>query len=202
MASFIPKIFASTQNPVTKRHTVKRILAIPPQHLYNIILDVDSYSDFVPYCKSSQIIRRSKCDTMFDATLQIGFGGVDLFQEEYVSRVTKKIHSIHDDNASDNNSLEWVVTAKSIKSNLFHGLSSSWKLREANGRNLNSDIGQEPDLMNESVTSTAATNVEFEVEISVCDPIIMTALDSSLEEVAKQQVAAFEKRCFDIPSHV
>jgi len=43
------------------------------------------------------------------------------------------------------------------------------------------------------------TNVEFQVEISVADPIIVAALDRVLESVAIQQVAAFEKRCSEIP---
>ena len=57
-----------------------------------------------------------------------------------------------------------------------------------------------PNLMSESeLINRIKTNVEFEVEISVSDPIITLALDGSLGQVAKQQVAAFEKRCLDIP---
>ena len=208
MASFMSKIISSSQSIVTKRHTVKRILAVPPRHLYNIIIDVNSYSEFLPFCKSSHILRSSDCGTMFDASLQIGFGGGssinsrggNIFEEEYVSRVTKKIRKIE-----GINSLEWIVTAKSIRSNLFNGLSSSWRLTESEINN----GGQIPELVddnNKRSTTTRSggnnlfhTNVEFEVEISVSNHLIAAALDGSLESVAKQQVAAFEKRCFDIP---
>lgn len=210
----MPKFFAG--NPVTARHKVKQILTVPPKHLYEIILNVDDYSQFLPFCTNSHILRRSDCGTMFDASLQIGFGsgsgikgsiGSNLFQEEYVSRVTHKIQQ------SDSSRTEWIVTAKSIKSNLFDGLNSSWKLSEVKEgdeeeKGHGSGLSIMSDLIEEGQTSLDSpatanhvkrTNVEFEVEISVSDPIITVALESSLEEVARQQVAAFEKRCFDIP---
>ncbi len=197
---------------------------------------------------------------MFDAILKIGFGSsssgsnsnsnsgssnFDFFQEEYVSRVTKTKTMkkkkegeekviLENIPSSSSASLEWVVNARSIKSNLFDGLNSSWRLTEANVNNMN--IGQNqlctkhsnsnnydddddddddeiiPNLANEEKISknnntetytrnrmSPMTNVEFEVEISVSDPIISVALEASLEEVAKQQVNAFEKRCFEVP---
>ena len=167
---------------------------------------------------------------MFDASLKIGFGNNgsnnnnnnnQIYQEEYISRVTKKIYySNHDtdddtddDNDDDNDKslpLEWIVTAKSIKSTLFHNLNSSWKLTPVknvnkNNRNSDNDI---PNLINEcdngnnntnANNNNFQTNVEFEVEINVSNPIISIALDSSLEQVANQQVAAFERRCMEIP---
>lgn len=211
MASFISKIIPSSQKIVTKRHTVKQILVVPPRHLYNIIIDVNSYSEFLPFCKTSQILRTSDCGTMFDASLQIGFGssgsdGGNMFQEEYISRVTKKIQRMEEQQGSkNNNSLEWVVKAKSIRSTLFHGLNSSWRLTESKSGN-NGGHHQHDEVpklleVDENTSSSIEylhTKVEFEVEISVSNPLIAAALDGSLENVAKQQVAAFEKRCFDI----
>ena len=225
MTSFLSKVLPSSQGLITKRHTVKRILSIPPQHLYNIIIDVNSYSKFLPFCKSSHIIRSSPCNTMFDASLKIGFGNNgsnnnnQIYQEEYISRVTKKIyysnHDTDDDTDDDNDKslpLEWIVTAKSIKSTLFHNLNSSWKLtpvKNVNKNNRNSNSNNDiPNLINEcdngnnntnANNNNFQTNVEFEVEINVSNPIISIALDSSLEQVANQQVAAFERRCMEIP---
>ena len=191
MASFIPKIFPSSKNPLTKRHTVRRILATPPQHLYNIIIDVDAYRNFLPFCKSSQIIRRSKCGTMFDASMQIGFGANNMFQEEYISRVVTQMQKMYE---MDPNSTQWSVSAKSIKSTLFHSLNSSWKLTQVQSKGLGENKNETG-----TVFEGIKTNVEFEVEINVSNPLISAALDTSLKEVAKQQVAAFEKRCFEIP---
>lgn len=241
MSSFIPKIFSSTTSKqlITKTHTVhKQLYQIPPQHLYNIILDVNSYSDFLPFCKSSQILRTSNCGTMFDASLQIGFGGVgglsgggNMFEEEYVSRVTNQIiRTIQKDNNIENEKkcddrhqeeqsnydLEWIVTTKSIKSTLFQSLNSSWKLTQININNSNDTTVPQhhdvPELVVEQEqedkqndgdvvrgTNIIGTNVEFQVEISVSNPLITAALDGSLESVAKQQVAAFEKRCLEVP---
>jgi coenzyme Q-binding protein COQ10 len=207
-----------------------KIIKVQPQHLFNIILDVDKYSSFLPFCNQSKIIRYSKCGNIFDAVLQIG----GMFQEEYVSRVTKKIQHVgnHDDDKDDDvNSLEWIVEAKSIKSSLFHGLNSSWRLTqvENDGGATGTGVVTAPPIKNRSVIesnnihgieinsehnynchshshsnsnhsddSIIYTNVEFEVEISVSNPIISAALDASLENVAKQQVLAFEKRCLEL----
>ena len=141
----------------------------------------------------------------FDASLKIGFGQNGfMFQEEYVSRVTKNIQKVkHENNTHDNDLLEWIVTAKSIKSKLFNNLNSSWKLTRVPFEGVSSVI---PNLINDHGSASSPknrydfmTNVEFEVEIFVSNPIISTTLDVSLEEVAKQQVAAFEKRCYEIP---
>lgn len=143
---------------------------------------------------------------MFDASLQIGFGQNEfMFQEEYVSRVTKKIRKIeHEDDNYDGDLLEWIVIAKSIKSTLFNNLNSSWKLTKVSKEGHGGSVI--PNLINHDESALppkqsfdVITNVEFEVEINVSNPIISTALDVSLEEVAKQQVAAFEKRCYEVP---
>jgi len=42
-------------------------------------------------------------------------------------------------------------------------------------------------------------DVEFEVEIKASNPLIVGTLDQVLEEVAGKQVAAFERRCAQIP---
>lgn len=182
-----------------------KIIQVQPQHLFNIILDVDKYSSFLPFCNKSNIIRYSKCGNIFDAVLHIGGKNMmsGMFQEEYVSRVTKKIqkvdsnnNSINNDDDNDGDSLEWIVEAKSIKSSLFNALNSSWRLTQVdNGSNGFTAGTGTSGVENQSIVYT---NVEFEVEISVSNPIISATLDASLEHIAKQQVLAFEKRCLDL----
>jgi ribosome-associated toxin RatA of RatAB toxin-antitoxin module len=42
-------------------------------------------------------------------------------------------------------------------------------------------------------------NVDFQVEMTVSDPVIVAVLDQVLQQVASRQVQAFEQRCQDIP---
>ena len=70
------------------------------------------------------------------------------------------------------------ISAKSVESNLFDALSSQWRLRP-HGHN--------------------QCHVDFQVTLSVSNPVIVGTLDRVLAEVAGRQVAAFEKRCSIVP---
>mmetsp|Transcript_8685 Transcript_8685/g.16387 ORF Transcript_8685/g.16387 Transcript_8685/m.16387 type:complete len:448 (+) Transcript_8685:196-1539(+) len=107
---------------------------------------------------------------------------------------------------------EWIVEAKSIKSNLFHGLSSCWKFtqwdctrREDLEKNscypLSISSRENGTEKHTSAGVDIYTKVEFEVEISVIDPFISTALNQVLESVALKQMEAFENRCKVIPEN-
>ena len=70
-----------------------------------------------------------------------------------------------------------VVSTKSLQSKRFDSLSSEWKLQ------------------NMSKNNEELTHVDFQVEMTVSDPLIVTILDRVLQEIAGRQVEAFEKRC-------
>lgn len=72
-----------------------------------------------------------------------------------------------------------VVETNSIQSKLFDKLSSRWALHPT--------------------PTKGETDVDFWMEITVSDPIIVAALDQVLKEVAGRQVAAFEERCKVVP---
>lgn len=60
--------------------------------LYNIIADVESYSNFVPYCTGSRILESKAWQngtTVMEAELTVGFLA---FKESYISNVTCKPH--------------------------------------------------------------------------------------------------------------
>lgn len=160
-------IFRSFLPKVTKKHVEKRILETHPIHLFRIIQDVDSYSQFLPLCSYSRVLRRSPDAREFDATLTVGLP--PLFEETYTSRVDVKPESL-------------IVSTRSIESKLFDSLQSKWKLRKVQG-----DI------------TAVACHVDFEVEMTVSDPLIVSVLDKVLQEVAGRQVTAFEQRCRQIP---
>lgn len=173
--SVLPPNF-NCRHITTHRHTHQSILTrIHPKDLYQIINNVDEYRHFLPHCKESKILQTSPCKTMMDAVLCVGLpvgsSGLGSFLEErYISRVKMMCPS---SDSADNGEV-WVVEAKSIKSNLFDSLRSRWKL---------------------SLAGEQSCNVNFYVEITVSNPLISLTLDNILEEVARKQVDAFEKRC-------
>lgn len=141
---------------------------------------------------------------MFDASLKIGISDIpplNALEEEYISRVrhVQQVSPLGGRN-------EWIVEAKSIKSNLFHGLSSCWKLTQINKEDIEMKRSYplshpKDNPKRDGAVNTYTTKVEFEVEISVLDPFISTALDQVLEGVALQQIEAFEKRCKLVPEY-
>ena len=172
----------AARSATTHSHVHDSVLTnIHPQHLYNIVNNVDSYKDFLPYCHESKILQSSPCHTMMDAVLRVGLPGLSLsagsknslLEERYVSRV-RMIP------ASESTPF-WTVEAKSIQSNLFDSLKSRWQLSLIDDHDVPS------------------CNVNFEVEIQLSNPLIAFTLDRVLKDVAKAQVEAFEMRCRVIP---
>jgi coenzyme Q-binding protein COQ10 len=73
-----------------------------------------------------------------------------------------------------------TIETKSIQSSYFDSLRSRWTLRH---------LEEEP----------GKVDVDFFVELTVSDPLIVSVLDQVLQTVAGQQVDAFEKRCQQVP---
>lgn len=200
----------------THRHTHKAILdRIHPEHLYQIINDVDKYHQFLPYCAESKVLQSSPCGTMYDAVLRVGLPGLSpallstsastLVEERYISRVrkTSPITNIFSNNDNGIMPMTWTVEAKSIQSKLFDSLKSRWQLTLINN-DLNYDrVAIEDDTtmcdIPYSSSSSSSCSVNFEVEIQVSNPFVSLMLDQVLKDVAKKQVDAFERRGLEIP---
>lgn len=78
---------------------------------FDVVLDVDSYHEFVPFCSASRVTRRLGPTTM-EAELTIGFR---IFTEAYTSRI------------------EFVrpksIRIRSVQSSVFGHLISTWNFR-------------------------------------------------------------------------
>jgi ribosome-associated toxin RatA of RatAB toxin-antitoxin module len=74
----------------------------------------------------------------------------------------------------------WTITANSIRSKLFDKLQSQWKLSPA-------------------PLTHSETLVDFQVTLTVSDPLIAGTLDQVLRHVAGRQVQAFAERCSVVP---
>ena len=70
-------------------HAEKRVMPYSPQQMYDLIADVASYPEFLPWCAAARIRKRRVVDAheIIDADLVISF---KVFRERFGSRVTLK----------------------------------------------------------------------------------------------------------------
>jgi ribosome-associated toxin RatA of RatAB toxin-antitoxin module len=211
--NIVSSLWRSTNTPITQRHTECKFLpGIHPHHLWQVIRDVDAYSEFLPLCHHSKVLRRQGCEWM-DATLTVGVP--PLLMETFISRVhvttipapnnnQKEKEEIIKSNPSNPLSETLVVEASSIQSKMLDSLSSRWELQAK----VNSD--ENPSCMRRDFFHNSmggddqpqiGTLVNFWMEMTVSDPLIVTGLNHMLKEVAGRQVTAFEQRCRSISFH-
>ena len=71
----------------------RKLLPYTSKQLYSIVIEVEKYPDFLPWCMGSKVIHKRDSNN-FDAKLKVGYKAID---EEYISRVSgdylKKISS-------------------------------------------------------------------------------------------------------------
>ena len=79
--------------------------------LYNVVIDVESYPLFLPWCLSAKILKKRNKDN-FDALLKVGYKAID---ENYISRIE----------AISNNSIRSYAI-----SGPFKVLDSNWFFRD------------------------------------------------------------------------
>lgn len=95
-----------------KHHHERRLLRYSAKQLYDVVADVDHYSEFVPWCQYSRVTLKK--DLEFEADLSVGFG---VFLEKYKSKVT-----LNPPNS---------VLVESLETNLLHNLNTEWKFTQA-----------------------------------------------------------------------
>ena len=65
------------------RHTEARFSPFTPAQLYALVIDVETYPEFLPWCRAARIIRRE--ESSFFGELVISFKHIT---ERYISKVT------------------------------------------------------------------------------------------------------------------
>jgi coenzyme Q-binding protein COQ10 len=77
-------------------HTEKRIMPYTAKQMYDLVADVETYPDFLPWCAATRIrkVTKDSHKTIIEADLIIAF---KVFRERFGSRVTLKAEkfSIH-----------------------------------------------------------------------------------------------------------
>ena len=93
------------------RYNNSIILPFSAIQLYNVIIDVEAYPEFLPWCLSSKIITKIDKNN-FDAELKVGYKAID---EKYTSRIRTKFAK--------------EINSKAI-SGPFKVLDSTWTFKE------------------------------------------------------------------------
>jgi len=91
----------------------KLVTGTTREQFFDVITDVESYSEFVPYVQKSVEFRDRARDNYKEAELEVGFA---LIRENYISKIEMEPHS--------------VVTTRTDDSRLFSHLTSRWKLSQ------------------------------------------------------------------------
>ncbi|MDA9370276.1 type II toxin-antitoxin system RatA family toxin [Amylibacter sp.] len=70
-------------------HTEKRIMPYTAKQMYDLVADVETYPDFLPWCAATRIrkVTKDSLKTIIEADLIIAF---KVFRERFGSRVTLK----------------------------------------------------------------------------------------------------------------
>lgn len=169
---------------------ITSVEAYPVAEDYIVFLAVESHNPrgdflavccrFLPLCSHSKILRRTDPPIdentihRFQATLTVGLP--PFFQETYISNVTVIPSKL-------------TVETVSIESKLFDSLKSRWLISPV-------EVAAGADENNGTINRC---HIDFEVEMTVSDPIIKNTLDQVLQQVAGRQVEAFAERCRQIP---
>ena len=169
------------------RRTLRKscVLEVPTVGVYEVVSDVQSYQEFVPYCVKSRVLHEGRRPsrvqrgeqlggkeedqdqghdlTEFDAELQIGFR---LFHESHVSRVTC-VRPRGDDGSGG------YVRAEALPGGLCDSLVSLWSF--------------EP-------TKSGGCKLSFHVDFEISNPLHAAAIAGFFEQVTLQQMDAFISR--------
>ena len=72
-------------------HTEKRIMPYTAKQMYDLVADVETYPDFLPWCAATRIrnVTKDNHKTIIEADLIIAF---KVFRERFGSRVTAVQH--------------------------------------------------------------------------------------------------------------
>ncbi|KAI9574622.1 dehydrase and lipid transport-domain-containing protein [Boletus coccyginus] len=177
--------FARNESETQSYHE-RKILPYRRNELYKIIADVESYSNFVPYCCSSRVLQDKAWQdgtTEMEAELTVGFLA---FRESYVSTVTCKPD-------------EFVEAVASSSSPLFKTLTTVWRLQPVSSSHhfstsLPQDISARS-FASQTLVDQGPTLVTLDLAFAFANPMHATISAAFFGQVSKLMVKAFEQRC-------
>lgn len=170
--TFLDSVFQANK-PLTIN--VSRTLPYPREKLYDLIVDVDAYSSFLPYCQHSRVTAWSKQPGggrawPTEGELTVGFGPIT---QSYTSRIV-------------------CVPGRSIEAlsgkqegapagSPFESLVTKWTVGDAIVKRI----------------GTWST-VDLDLTMRLADPLVQMMLSKVVDETATKMVDAFEQRAREL----
>ena len=193
-----------------RRVVEHRRLLVPADKLFEVVINVDDYRHFLPFCSGSQVTRRLDSST-FEADLLIGF---DAFSAGYSSRVNYEAPTAFDlpevveVSAGRRTTFEGMkggdsgkITAKSIDSPIFTTMDSYWIISPVRPADEELErVAAEQMRRHESSEKRSpffghACDVEFCIEFDMgSNSLLASTVDAFLEDVSAKQIEAFDQR--------
>ncbi|EIW82055.1 hypothetical protein CONPUDRAFT_53959 [Coniophora puteana RWD-64-598 SS2] len=169
-----------------QKYHERKMFPYKPKELYDVIANVSSYPQFVPYCTNSRILQQYKQngETHMDAELSVGFLA---FQESYVSKVICKPYE----------SVE-VFQATAASTMLFNELKTIWRIQPTSTRSPG-EMNNTPDHPTGVVDNEGGpTLVTLDLTFAFANPVYALASSTFFKQVSQQMVKAFEDRCIHV----
>lgn len=182
--TFLDGLGLASDKPLTIN--VTRILPYPRAQLYGLIVDVDSYSRFLPFCSHSRVTAWTPRDDATGARwptegeLTVGYGPLT---QSYTSRIVcVPGRSVEALSGTD----EPVAVARDGRKNPFKQLVTKWTVADA------------PAPASGGGGAAAAhrewTRVDLNMRMRLEDPFLQIMLAKVTGETAGKMIEAFEER--------
>lgn len=212
-----PQQIRSFSNPLTPLQslTASRILPYHSKPLYNLIADIESYPQFIPYCSSSSITSHTATEKVSGqrwprtADLRIGYGPYD---ELFRSAVYCLPHTVLEAVAGD---AEPTIPRSQLphyyedpehshepeksagNEQIFTSLLTRWSLKEFPFKPPPPD-GKTPQEGNASAPSSPRTEINLVIEVRFASAVYSALSQAAAPKVAGMMIEAFEKRAAEV----
>jgi len=160
---------SDTSSQAVVQFKESKILPYTPKQMFDVVQDVRSYPEYVPYCIDAVVSSSRELanhDRLMLATLTVG---ISVFKVSYESKVTcRPFESVK-------------AVASETAAGPFSYLETLWRFRPTQG--------------GERDTIRPATRVSIDLSYALKDPVQSKVLGSMFSTLSKSMIDAFEERC-------
>lgn len=189
--TFLKDLLPASDKPLAIN--VTRTLPYPRSRLYDLIVDVDSYASFLPYCQHSRVTawtapdpsdpvpQRQRRRWPAEGELTIGFGPVT---QSYTSRIScAPGRSVEARSGRDEPAVAHVAGARD---NPFRRLVTTWTVEDA------------PAPTSAPAAAPSWTKVDLDLSMLLVDPMVQMIMSQVADESATKMIEAFERRAREL----
>lgn len=183
------RTFLDTLLPSDKPLTINvtRTLPYSRARLYDLIVDVDAYSNFLPYCQHSRVTAWSAPDATderqrrwpIEGELTVGFGPIT---QSYTSRIVcvpgKSVEAL--------SGKDEPVAQRDGQASPFKRLVTKWTVEDAPTPRTGNGTGKE------------WTQVDLDLSMRLEEPLAQIMLSKVADETATKMIDAFERRAREL----